>query len=195
MKRTIFNTPIITPLLRWIAMLGLKLTGWKVAGDTPSVDKYMLIAAPHTSNWDFPVMVAASLVRRAEVSWVGKDSLFKGMLGPIARWFAGIPIDRSTSNDVVGQIVERYQTEDKMVVIICPEGTRRRVGSWKTGFYHIARLAEVPVVLGFADYPSKTVGFGPAYIPTGDVERDMAEIQAFYRDYRGKRADRFNAGS
>lgn len=194
MKRTVFNTPIITPVFRLIAALCFKLTGWKVVGDTPAESKFMLIAAPHTSNWDFPIMLGATLLRRIQVSWLGKDSLFVGWRGPIARWLAGVPIDRSRSNDVVGQIVERYGQEEQFAVIICPEGTRSKVGRWKTGFYHIARGAQVPVILGFADFPSKTTGFGPAFYPRGDVEKDIREIQDFYKDKRGKRQDLYHAG-
>ena len=186
MRRTIFTTAIVTSILRWCAIVALKLSGWKVVGDTPEHGSYVLIAAPHTSNWDFLVMIGATLYRHTEVSWLGKDALFKGIMGPVSRWFSGVEIDRSKSNDVVSQIVERYNTEEKLVVVICPEGTRGNVGRWKTGFYHIAHNANVPVVLGFADYPSKTVGFGPAFVTTGDVEKDIVEIQAFYEGYRGK---------
>lgn len=193
MKRTIFNTPVLTALFRWIAVLCLKLTRWKVEGETPRYSKYVLIAAPHTSNWDFLVMLGASLQRRTQMSWLGKDSLFEGWKGPLARWLAGVPIDRSKSNDVVGQIVERYQELDQIAVIICPEGTRGKVGRWKTGFYHIARGAEVPIIMAYADYPSRTVGFGPAYYPSGDMDLDLIEIKAFYKDMRGKRQHLYHA--
>ncbi len=193
MNRTVFNTPIITPLFRMITWLCLKLTGWKVVGDTPEYDKYVLIAAPHTSNWDFPVMLGAVLDRGERVSWMGKHSLFRGWRGPIARWLAGVAIDRSKSNDVVGQIVDRYNREEEFVVIICPEGTRSKVDRWKTGFYHIAKGANIPIIMAFADYPSKTVGYGPAFFPTGDLDKDLLAIQAFYKDKRGKRQELFHA--
>jgi 1-acyl-sn-glycerol-3-phosphate acyltransferase len=189
-KRTLFNTPIVTPLLRGLAMLILKLTGWRVEGETPQLKKYVLIAAPHTSNYDFPVMLAASLSRRIVVSWMGKAVLFKGLKGPLARYLGGVAIDRSQSNDVVTQVADQYRERDQLIVIICPEGTRKKVERWKTGFYHIACSADVPVVMAYADYPSKRVGFGPPFIPTGDLETDLREIQAFYTHFTGKQPDR-----
>ena len=114
----------------------------------------------------------------------------QGAKGPLARWLGGIPIDRSQSNDVVTQVAEQYAVRDQLIVIICPEGTRKKVTRWKTGFYHIALTANVPVVLAYADYPSKTVGFGPIYTPTGNLERDIEEMQTFYQDFTGKEPDR-----
>ena len=189
-KRTLFNTPIVTGAFRALVMLIFKLCGWRVEGETPNLEKYVLIAAPHTSNWDFPVMLAASLSRQIVVSWMGKAGLFKGWKGPLARWLGGIPIDRSQSNDVVTQVAEQYDQREQLIVIICPEGTRKKVTRWKTGFYHIATTAKVPVVLAYADYPTKTVGFGPVFTPTRDGERDIQEMQAFYEGYTGKLPDR-----
>jgi 1-acyl-sn-glycerol-3-phosphate acyltransferase len=165
----------------------LRWRGWQVSGVFPTLPKYVLIGAPHTSNWDFPLTLGICFALRAKIYWMGKDSLFRGPLGPLMRWLGGIPVTRSRSTSLVQQMVERYQRSDELVVAIAPEGTRDQVSEWKTGFYHIANGAGVPVVLGFLDYRRKTGGIGPVFQPTGDLERDLAEIRAFYADIEGFR--------
>ena len=191
MHHTIFDTPIIRDLFAWISIVMLKLTGWRLEGKFPDLPKYVMIAAPHTSNWDFPVTLGICFAARAKIYWMGKDSLFKGPMGPIMRWLGGIPVDRSKSNDLVGQMVEVFNRSDRLVVTIPPEGTRQKVRYWKTGFYHIANGANVPIVLAFLDFRRKVGGFGPVFKPTGNVEADMAEIQAFYKNISGKNPDQY----
>ncbi|MDX9875424.1 MAG: lysophospholipid acyltransferase family protein [Spongiibacteraceae bacterium] len=187
MARTVFRTPLIAPLLRGLARLLLALSGWRVVGEIPRLQRFVLIGAPHTSNWDFILMLLAILTARLDVHWMGKDSLFPAPVGGLMRWLGGIPIDRSKPSGVVAQMVERYAETDALIVLIPPEGTRSRVERWKTGFYHIAAGAEVPIVLGYIDASRKELGFGPAYQPSGDIERDLPEIQHFYHDKRGLR--------
>lgn len=191
MHHTIFDTPIIRDLFAWISIVILKLTGWRLEGKFPDLPKYVMIAAPHTSNWDFPVTLGICFAARAKIYWMGKDSLFKGPMGPIMRWLGGIPVDRSKSNDLVGQMVEVFNRSERLVVTIPPEGTRQKVRYWKTGFYHIAKGANVPIVLAFLDFRRKVGGFGPVFKPTGNVEADMAEIQAFYKNISGKNPDQY----
>ncbi|MEW9897552.1 lysophospholipid acyltransferase family protein [Chitinivorax sp. PXF-14] len=191
MHHTIFDTPIIRDLFAWISIVMLKLSGWRLEGKFPDLPKYVMIAAPHTSNWDFPVTLGICFAARAKIYWMGKDSLFKGPLGPIMRWLGGIPVDRSKSNDLVGQMVEVFNRSERLVVTIPPEGTRQKVRYWKTGFYHIAKGANVPIVLAFLDFRRKVGGFGPVFRPTGNVEADMAEIQAFYKNISGKNPDQY----
>lgn len=191
MHHTIFDTPIIRDLFAWISIVMLKLSGWRLEGKFPDLPKYVMIAAPHTSNWDFPVTLGICFAARAKIYWMGKDSLFKGPLGPIMRWLGGIPVDRSKSNDLVGQMVEVFNRSERLVVTIPPEGTRQKVRYWKTGFYHIAKGANVPIVLAFLDFRRKVGGFGPVFRPTGNVETDMAEIQAFYKNISGKNPDQY----
>jgi len=169
--------------------LGLKLSGWKLDGQPPQEQKYVLIAVPHTSNWDFPITLAMAFRFGFELYWMGKDSLFKGPMGPLMKWMGGIPIDRSSTNNVVDQMVLEYNTSDRLVVAIPPEGTRSRVNQWKTGFYYIAVGAKVPIGLGYLDYQHKKGGFGPTFYPTGDLDKDLLEIREFYAGIAGRHED------
>jgi 1-acyl-sn-glycerol-3-phosphate acyltransferase len=187
MRRTVFRTPGVTWVLRQLARLILWLTGWRVVGEPPRNGRCVLIGAPHTSNWDFPLMLLAVLSKELDVHWMGKDALFRRPFGGLMRWLGGLPIDRSKSNQVVQQVVDRFRGEPELIVLIPPEGTRSRVERWKTGFYYIAAGAEVPILLGFIDAPRRQLGFGATFLPTGDIERDMPEIRAFYADKRGIR--------
>lgn len=189
MHYTIFDTPILRDLMRALSIFLLRLRGWRIAGQFPDLPKYVLIAAPHTSNWDFPLTLGVCFALRAKLYWMGKHTLFWGPMGPIMRWLGGIPVRRSRSNSLVQQMVEVYQRSDKLVVAIPPEGTRQRVKEWKTGFYHIACGAQVPVVLAYMDYARKECGFGPVFYPCGDIEADMPRIRAFYQDKTGKYPD------
>ncbi|HEY9036166.1 MAG TPA: lysophospholipid acyltransferase family protein [Pseudomonadales bacterium] len=187
MQTTVFTTPVVNAVFRWLANGCLWLSGWRVTGELPvNEPKYVLIGAPHTSNWDFLLMLLAVLHKRMDIHWMGKDSLFRGPLGPVMRWLGGIAIDRSQANGLVDQMVAVYQQSAAMVVTIPPEGTRKKVERWKTGFYWIAHKAGVPIVLGYADFGRKEVGFGPLFYPTGDIARDMPLIQAFYQDKQAK---------
>jgi 1-acyl-sn-glycerol-3-phosphate acyltransferase len=174
MSRSLFRTPVLQPLLAWIAVGLLRLTGWRVVGGLPPNDRYVLIGAPHTSNWDFPLMLLAVLKVGMDVHWLGKKSLFPFPFAGFMRWLGGIPVDRSKSNRLVDQLVP-------------PEGTRSQVERWKSGFYYVAQGAGVPILLGFIDFSRKELGFGPLFHPTGDYAADLASIQDFYRDKRGIR--------
>jgi 1-acyl-sn-glycerol-3-phosphate acyltransferase len=185
-KRTMYNTPILRPIIVAICQLSLKLRGWKLQGMPPTEPKYVLIAVPHTSNWDFPLSLAMAFVYRFDMHWMGKDSLFKGWRGPIMRWMGGIPIDRSSSNNVVAQTIEAFNLSDRLVIAVPPEGTRSRVDKWKTGFYYIALGAKVPIALGFLDYKRKAGGFLSAFYPTGDAEKDIVAMRGCYAGISGK---------
>lgn len=185
MRTTVFSTPLLTPTLRLIAMVILRLMGWTAIGRELHRPKLVLIGAPHTSNWDFPLMLLIVLKLRLNVFWMGKNTLFRFPFGGLMRWLGGIPIDRSKSNNVVQQVTEEYNKQSELVVLIPPEGTRSKVDRWKTGFYHIARNAGVPILLGYVDAPRKEAGLADFFTPTGDLERDMAAIRAFYADKGG----------
>jgi len=184
--RTVFDTPALSNLLHCLAEFLLKVFGWQVEGQLPDEPKYVLIGAPHTSNWDFAVMLAVAFAFRLKLFWLGKDTLFRWPLGGIARWLGGIPIDRSQPHGVVAQAVQTYRNSAKLVMLIPPEGTRKRTTAWKTGFYYIALGAEVPIVLGFADFRRKVAGLGPVLMPSGDIQADMQLIRAFYINVTGK---------
>jgi 1-acyl-sn-glycerol-3-phosphate acyltransferase len=189
MHYTIFDTPLLRSLMRTLSILLLRLRGWRIEGNFPDLPKYVLIAAPHTSNWDFPLTLGVCFALRAKLYWMGKHTLFWGPLGPVMRWLGGIPVMRSRNNSLVQQMVTVYQQSEQLVVAIPPEGTRQRVKEWKTGFYHIACGAQVPIVLAYMDYARKVCGFGPVFYPTGDIAADMPRIQAFYCDKVGKHPD------
>jgi len=181
MKKTVFTTPILATILNLIARCIVKLIGWHFIGSLPEKRRFVLIGAPHTSNWDFILMLLAMLILRLEVHWMGKDSLFAFPFGGFMKWLGGIPIDRSSNHNTVDQIIMQFEQHDELIVLVPPEGTRSKVEKWKTGFYHIANGADVPILLGFIDAGKKEMGFGPMYQPTGDIEKDLPEIQAFYK--------------
>ncbi len=186
MQRTVFNTPVIRHFFVCISWTAFKVTGWRVVGGLPKDPKYILIGAPHTSNWDFPLALATAFLLPLNFYWLGKAALFKGPLGPIMRWLGGTPVDRSKSNNLVQSTIDTFGRHDRLIITIAPEGTRSKVKEWKKGFYHIAYGAGVPIGRAFLDYEHKTVGIGPTFHPTGNMDRDIAEIQAFYRDIKGK---------
>lgn len=185
MRTTVFSTPLVTPLLRLIALLILKLIGWKAIGDEIKNPKFVLIGAPHTSNWDFPIMLLVVLKLRLPVYWMGKHTLFPFPLAPLTKWLGGIPINRSKSHNVVNEIVSQFKQHENLIILIPPEGTRSKVKEWKTGFYHIANNAEVPILLGYIDAAKKEAGIADFFRPGGNLENDMREIRAFYADKKG----------
>ncbi len=189
-RRIIFNTPVVFHLFYALAWLGLRLAGWKLKGRPPEARKFVIIAYPHTSNWDFPLGLSACIIYRIKVYWLGKDSLFKGPAGPLMRWLGGIPVDRIKARDFVQQAIEAFDQSDELVIGVAPEGTRSRVEKWKTGFYHIAVGAEVPIVPGYLDYPNKELGFLESILPSGDIDKDLIAIKQAYRGIQGKYADR-----
>ncbi len=188
MRTTVFSTPVITPLLRSFSRLMLALTGWKIRGGELEHQRCVLIGAPHTSNWDFPLMIMAVLALRLRVFWMGKHTLFPFPFAGLMKWLGGIPIDRSRPHNVVRETVRQYEQHDELIVLVPPEGTRSKVERWKTGFYHIASNAGVPILLGYVDAGKKEAGFADFYQPSGNVEQDLAEIRKFYAGKKGLKA-------
>lgn len=178
-------------MLVGISRLFLKLTGWEPEGDRPTPPKFVLIAAPHTSNWDFPYLIALSAVYGVRLRWVGKHTLFRFPFGWLMRALGGISVDRRRSGNMVSRMAEIVREADEIALAVPAEGTRSRVEHWKSGFYHVAREAGVPIVLGFLDFKRRRGGFGPAIVPTGDLRADMDRIRAFYADKIGKNPERF----
>lgn len=168
------------------------LCGWKVEGAAPTGNKCVVIAAPHTSNWDLPLMLAVAYTFRIHLRWMGKASLFTPPFGWFMRALGGIAIDRSKANDVVSQMVDVYNREDVLAVAIPPEGTRSKVRVWKTGFYNIAHGAGVPIAFGFLDYGRKVGGIGGVMETTGDYDADLEDIKAFYAPIIAKYDEKYN---
>jgi 1-acyl-sn-glycerol-3-phosphate acyltransferase len=186
MQYTIFDMPVIRTLMRWISLFVFRIRGWRIEGRFPAVAKYVLIAAPHTSNWDFPITLCMTFALKGKIYWLGKDTLFRWPFGVMFKWLGGIPVDRSKSNNMVAQMIQRFSADENLVVTIPPAGTRSNVMKWKTGFYYIALGAKVPVVLGFLNYRTKVGGIGPVYHPSGDIHADMQQIRSFYSGIHGK---------
>jgi 1-acyl-sn-glycerol-3-phosphate acyltransferase len=169
-------------LKAWLANLLLNLFGWQLVGEVPREAKHVLIAAPHTSNWDFVYMYLAAKGLKVDLSWMGKESLFRGPMGPIFRAMGGVAVSRGGRHNMVVQMVEAIDDRATIMLAIPPSGTRDKTPNWKSGFYHIAVAAKVPLLFGFVDYDRKRTGIGPSLMPTGDVAADMDVIRAFYAD-------------
>ena len=185
MKRTIFNTPLVTPFLRFVSKLYLQGGGWHIVGQLPDIPKFVIVGAPHTSNWDFVMFLALAFVLGGNLRYMGKKELFYPPYGWFFRWCGGVPVDRSKPQGLVEQTVDAIREADFFQLVITPEGTRSKVGKWKMGFYHIAKQADIPVVLGYVDTRSMTCGIGPTFVLTDDMEADITAMQAFFRDKVG----------
>ena len=177
---------IVKQTKKVIARVVLWLGGWESDGVPPSAPRCVLIAYPHTSNWDFIWTLAFAWAMDVEISWMGKEEMFRWPFGGFMRALGGVPVHRKSRANQVDQLAERLRSAERLTLVVPAEGTRRWVPRWKSGFYHIARAAGVPIVLGFLDYGRKVGGFGPAIRVTGDVRRDMDVIRAFYAPMRGK---------
>jgi 1-acyl-sn-glycerol-3-phosphate acyltransferase len=169
-----------------IGRFWLWLFGWKIRGETPTYRKFVFIAAPHTSNWDFPFMLATAYAMRVRISWFGKHTLFIPPWGWLMRRLGGIPVDRRAPQTLVMQMVDKFRQSEDLVLAVPPEGTRSKVDVWKSGFYHIASESGVPVGLGYLDYQRRLCGLGMFVVPSGNIPEDMNRIRSFYRDIRGK---------
>lgn len=189
MRTTAFNTPLLTPLLRGISSAILWLIGWRAVGNPIQNQRFVLIGAPHTSNWDFPIMLMVVLKLGLRLHWMGKHSLFMFPFGGLMRWLGGIAIDRRQACGVVEQISHQYRENPELVVLVPPEGTRKKVKDWKTGFYHIANNAGVPILMGYLDASKKEAGLADFFYPTGDAETDIRKIREFYASKKGFRPE------
>lgn len=169
----------------------LRITGWKFEGPVPVQRRYVLIAAPHTSNWDFVYMLAMAWSLGVRLRWMGKASLFVFPLGGLFRALGGLPIRRDLRSNAVEQSVAQFALGHDLALAVPAEGTRASAAVWRSGFYHIARLAEVPILLGYLDYARKRGSVGPALSPSGDVRADMDRLRAFYADKVGLYPERF----
>jgi 1-acyl-sn-glycerol-3-phosphate acyltransferase len=195
MHRTIFDTPVVNTVLRALSISFLKLTGWKVEGSLPAgCEKSVFIAAPHTSNWDLPYTLMVAFALRLNIYWMGKSQIFKPPFRGVMMWLGGIPVQREQTNNLVEASVQAIQScNGRLQLVVPPEGTRSKTRYWKTGFYYIAVGAQVPIVMAYMDYKRKVSGLGPLFVPTGNIEADMATIKAFYAPFKGKNASQFEA--
>jgi len=185
--KLIYDTGVFH-IFKWICKGILFVSRYKIVGSLPEFRKAVVIGAPHTSNWDFPIFITLAFHYRIAVRFLGKDTLFKGPLGWLMYRLGGIPVDNKAGKDVGGVVAKAIQLlkeREDMVIGVAPEGTRAKVTKWKTGFYRIAMEANVPILLAYLDASKRELGFGELFYPTGDMEGDIKTIQAFYADKQG----------
>jgi 1-acyl-sn-glycerol-3-phosphate acyltransferase len=168
-----------------LARLALRLAGWRISGSAPPTG--VLVGAPHTSNWDFLLTLLVMWQAGAPLRVLVKDELFRGPAGWLLRRLGGIPVDRRNPGSVVRELTAAARTDERFLLVLAAEGTRKRTEYWKSGFYRLAQQAGLPITLAFIDGPTKTAGFGPTFSPSGDVDADMALVREFYADKHGLR--------
>lgn len=172
--------------VRWLGRTVLRLGGWRVLGPIPDLGRAVVIAAPHSSNWDGLWGLAAKMALGIEASILGKDKLFWWPLGAVLRRLGVVPLDRSSPQGTVGQAVAMIQGSERIWFALAPEGTRKPVKEWKSGFIRIARMAQVPIVPAYFHYPDKVIGFGAPFHTSGDDAADMAAVRRWYRPWIGR---------
>ncbi|HSB55067.1 MAG TPA: lysophospholipid acyltransferase family protein, partial [Gemmatimonadales bacterium] len=179
------------PLTQWLGRTLLRLGGWRVEGRLPDEPRFVLIVAPHTSNWDFILGLLAMFTIGIRLSWLGKHSIFRFPIVGLLRWLGGEPVDRRVHHGIVEAAIDRFRSRRQWVLGIAPEGTRKRVEQWKTGFYLIAVGADVPILPVAFDYSRRVVDLGTLFRPTGDQEADIPAIRARYRKEMARHPENF----
>ncbi len=182
-------------MIRKLSRYILRISGWKIAGELPRQKKYVVVVAPHTSNWDFVWGQLYYLAAGIRAKIMIKKELFYFPLGNLLKLLGGIPVDRHGNSDIVEQMINEFKMRDSFILVLTPEGTRSRVDEWKTGFHRIASGANVPVVPGFIDYKNKIIGTGDFFHPGSDVDKDMLKIKRFYRNVTPKFPENFSLGN
>jgi 1-acyl-sn-glycerol-3-phosphate acyltransferase len=180
-------------VLRWMALRLLELMGWRLDIRVPDEPRLLLLAAPHTSNWDGVLAILAMLALELRLGLFVKHTAFAGVLGGVLRRVGAIPINRSAPGGLIGQTIGAFERRPALLVGIAPEGTRQRVDKWKRGFHLIAAGANVPILCAYIDYARKVVGTGPLLQPTADYAADLEAVQAFYRTITPRAPERFHA--
>jgi len=179
-------------LSAWFGRMILDVFGWSIRGTLPERSKLLVIVAPHTSNWDFVIGIAAVFALSIDANWIGKHTLFRGAGGPVMRWFGGIPVDRRMAHGVVAQLVDEIRNRDHLFLGITPEGTRSRVDRWKTGFYHIATQAGIPLLPVCFDYRLRQIIISPPFDPSGNLEADLDYLQRLFASVTPKIPSNYN---
>lgn len=182
---TIFNTPILSTIFHYLSRILMWRAGWKIDGKLPDLPKFVLIGAPHTSNWDFVLFLGVIFSLRANVRFMGKSELFRFPIGWFFRYCGGVRVDRKKATGLVDQMVKVSNESENFILTIAPEGTRHQIAEWKRGFYHIAKEAGIPIVIAVVDGKNKTVHIGQVFHPTGNIEADMKTIQGFFTGIAG----------
>lgn len=164
----------------------LALLGWSIDGQIPNLPKFLVVGAPHTSNWDFLYFFLFTKAVGIDIGFICKDDLFWWPLGIILKKLGGIPVNRRTRTNFVDQIADAFNRSSQLILLITPEGTRRKSAYWKSGFYYIAHKANIPILLGYIDYPNKRLGTGSLFYTSGNIHEDFKIIQKFYAGKTGK---------
>lgn len=175
--------------MKSFARMVLKLLGWQLESRLPDARQYIVIGAYHTSNWDFPLGLLTMWALGFEARWVAKHTLFRGPMGPVMKFLGGIPVDRSVRSGFIQRVARLFREGKLNQLVIAPEGTRSKTEFWKSGFYHIAVEAGLPIALGYIDYPARQLGVGSVLHPSGNIVQDFEVIRAFYRDKTGLRPE------
>jgi 1-acyl-sn-glycerol-3-phosphate acyltransferase len=177
---------------RWMGKIGLWCLGWEAAGEVPADGRAVLVGHPHTSTWDFPIAVLGTWALGLDMRFIGKASLFSGPFGWLFRALGGMPVDRSRTSNLVSEIAGRFANGGPLILALAPSGTRQAGAHWRSGFYHIARTAQVPVALGFIDFGRRRVGLAGLLNLSGDIRRDMDFIRAAYANIEPKNPERIS---
>jgi 1-acyl-sn-glycerol-3-phosphate acyltransferase len=175
---------------KWLGRAGLWVFGWRPEAEIPDTPKFILVGYPHTSTWDFPLFILTAWALGVRSRWAGKKSLFKGPLGGLFRALGGVPVDRSGGKNMVATVVELFEQNERLIFGIAPSGSRSYTSHWRSGFYHMARAADVPLVLGSVDFARRTGCLLEVIHLTGDVAKDMDRIRAGYAQVRGRNPER-----
>jgi len=173
-------------MLSRLSMWILISLGWTIRADLPDVKKFVVIAAPHTSNWDFPLGILTAKAIKLKAHWMGKHTLFRWPYGWLFRALGGTPVNREGGYNYIKQMTELFERSEQLALALAPEGTRSKMDHWKTGFHYIARAANVPILMGYLDFGNKQVGVGGLFYPSGDIDADFEIIRQFYASRRGK---------
>jgi 1-acyl-sn-glycerol-3-phosphate acyltransferase len=171
----------------WIGRSLMRLSGWKIEGELPNVPKLVITVGPHTSNWDFAIGMLAMWALDLNLSWIGKHTIFVWPFSLLLRSMGGIPVDRNSAHGVVGEIIDAFQQRERMWFALAPEGTRKKVAHFRSGFLHIAEGAQVPVLLAYLDYRKRAVGFGPLIGPPFDAAVELGYVENFYKAVPGRK--------
>ena len=186
MRMTMFDTPVLTWVMRALGFLFLSVSGWRAEGINPLPQKFVLIGAPHTSIWDVPVGLSVAFAYKRRIFFMVKDNAFFWPVGPLLKWLGAIPVNRRKRTNMVAQTIELFQENEELIICVPPEGTRSKRKHWKTGFYYIALGAGVPIALGFMDFKRKRGGVGAMMTPTGDIKADFEILREFYKGITAK---------
>ena len=168
-------------LTRLLGRLSFKITGWRIEGRLPDVPKLVIVGAPHTSYWDAAVALGFFALTGLDCRWMVKEDVFVFPLGALLRWLGALPVNRQDPGNLVQQLIDEIDRSEKFVLVIAPEGSRKRVERWKTGFYRVALATGAPITLAYADYARRVVGFGPTYQPNGEMETQIEEMRAYFK--------------